>query len=1703
MGKHKVNQPREECAYKSSLRKQLGSKSAGVIFDSGQSALQWRDEVSNIVSHFLQVPGGWDLVKPLKTIEDEVEVDDPRETEYLEVEPTVEVTVDAVIEKKKKSARKLHAQNLKHNLAGVNLNLYSQIVADQKAHDLRGLFENKIAAIEDLRDSLMDNYVKAHTQWKKGKKEFEDVRSQVLGVFNRIFGPSLLKQIQVELGEMRFRAAMAVLEKRYSLSTGGLDNIKSVLNMLMTKTFNPGSGESLTTHIQQLMDWNNQLGESGLKEGVLLIFIMDSISKSSCTSFKDDIDAVRRQNMSLVDSIALFQATSSRLMVEIEASAFSNPQIEQANMTAKVKGHKSKAGKKKTNFEKRVANGVATALAAQAAPARVSNYPTKADKALLRCTVCQGLGLSGVGHTKDTCFSVVPCSKCKGFGHGWWMCNGVNNNSSSSVPGPVNISGRVPLKNSNNKSEMYCTETSGFDFSSNCYFEKSETASALIGAVDSSTNLAGQSFDYFERHELETVSDLLAQTIVALVSFDGETELCHCRMRVIIDSGASSHMVPLRSVVQNLRPINGAVKLGDNNVKLAIEGVGSTSVPGLTDVLLVPKLSVALLSVPKFDADGCKTVFAAGKAKVTGKTGDVIITGTLRDGLYELDDYYCHLLMGSVACHLSYSSMFVDADREDEQNVPPNHESVLFTTINGAVVLKPKCFCILDVDITDSNSVSQCIPCYLGSTDEFLNGSAPHKLKSTIVGMNPLEILHRESGHLSGGYIKRWLRLSMVKGARYTYEQVKNMEMRVCFDCLKGRMKANPGRPVSSHNWPVFAKIGADYKGPFKIKSYHKYNGFMLLSDHKSHFVTAVMMKSKEGVVDILDDYLHENVEMYDCVWKVLQTDYDKIFLSAEVKQWLKDHHIRLYTSAPHTHDQNGLIERAVQNVMDKARILMGVYDTPQYFWEFAVLCACYLINRSPHASLLTTPLQEATGEIPDISCWVPFYCPGVYHVTKEERMAAGAWAPKAERCRMLGYEPTCKNTYIVYNVRTKRIVSRRDCIFDESLSPQDLSDASIRRLGGHGEEHSSEFTSDMFDLCSDSESDHDDVESEDDQREMEEESNVVEDVGKSVGTDCVDEYCVETPYTEGDSQYSVEDRCWTIHVAMIVHDALALPPNPADIHIAQADPIYGEMWTVAIHGELVNFEDRKTFELAVDQQGRAMKTKFVLTYSYKNDYSIKVKCRLVACGYSQVYGVDYLDTFSPTTTNVVVMILFHIAASRGLFTGVFDVSAAFLEGRADIVNFCRLPKELYKSGEVQERFAVVGNFYGEKQAPKIWYDLYDDIMTTMDFIRCPVMPCLYAKFRGDDYMFVTNHVDDGQMATNNKLMITEFMDHLLTRVKKAEFMEDFKKFLGMDIERDPINNKVKLHHSNYITTKFGIDGKKEKIPMSNLTNLRIQPTNPANESLLSVTGTLRFPADRCRPDILVATGEISCGGADGPSDEHVKVSQRIMNYMSSTPDLGVTLGGSGPIILFGFCDASYVTDGNSKSRLGGCVFSGYDSGAISAFSTNNNNSKVKLSQQYDENAMEVEESPAEIMSTLSHSSCEAEIKGIDLILLLLLHIYQIYLFLKVPVQLPIRVYVDNTSAIELCETLKGNHKIKHINMRINFIREQINAGFIELHFVPTKFNVADILTKPLCYELFAYLRNFLLNGFGGVDPSSLFDATAVFAKANLVEEVK
>ena len=59
---------------------------------------------------------------------------------------------------------------------------------------------------------------------------------------------------------------------------------------------------------------------------------------------------------------------------------------------------------------------------------------------------------------------------------------------------------------------------------------------------------------------------------------------------------------------------------------------------------------------------------------------------------------------------------------------------------------------------------------------------------------NALQDLHKQWGHLSERYIKKALQYEMIADCPYTYNDVKSLHLLVCFDCMKGRAKAEPAR---------------------------------------------------------------------------------------------------------------------------------------------------------------------------------------------------------------------------------------------------------------------------------------------------------------------------------------------------------------------------------------------------------------------------------------------------------------------------------------------------------------------------------------------------------------------------------------------------------------------------------------------------------------------------------------------------------------------------------------------------------------------------------------------------------------------------------------------------------------------------------------------------------------------------------------------
>ncbi|GJY41544.1 retrovirus-related pol polyprotein from transposon TNT 1-94 [Tanacetum coccineum] len=73
-----------------------------------------------------------------------------------------------------------------------------------------------------------------------------------------------------------------------------------------------------------------------------------------------------------------------------------------------------------------------------------------------------------------------------------------------------------------------------------------------------------------------------------------------------------------------------------------------------------------------------------------------------------------------------------------------------------------------------------------------------------------------------------------------------------------------------------------------------------------------------------------------------------------------------------------------------------------------------------------------------------------------------------------------------------------------------------------------------------------------------------------------------------------------------------------------------------------------------------------------------------------------------------------------------------------------------------------------------------------------------------------------------------------------------------------------------------------------------------------------------------------------------------------------------------------------------------------------------------------------------------------------------------------IHLYCDNKSVIALCCNNVQHSRAKHIDVRYHFIKEQVENGILELYFIRTEYQLADIFTKPLHKKI-----NFLIKKLG------------------------
>ncbi|KAM1633178.1 hypothetical protein ACFXTN_010277 [Malus domestica] len=215
-----------------------------------------------------------------------------------------------------------------------------------------------------------------------------------------------------------------------------------------------------------------------------------------------------------------------------------------------------------------------------------------------------------------------------------------------------------------------------------------------------------------------------------------------------------------------------------------------------------------------------------------------------------------------------------------------------------------------------------------------------------------------------------------------------------------------------------------------------------------------------------------------------------------------------------------------------------------------------------------------------------------------------------------------------------------------------------------------------------------------------------------------------------------------------------------------------------------------------------------------------------------------------------------------------------------------------------------------------------------------------------------------------------------------------------------------------------------------------------------SIVGALQY-LTFTRPDIAFSVHQVA-QFMQCPMESHYLAVKRILRYLNGTQQYGLQYT-KGDLELNAFSDADWAGDPNDRcSTTGLVVFLG--SNPISWSSKKQN--------------------------TVSRSSTEAEYRAIATTAAELDWIRQILTFLQITVSTPSIMFCDNLSAIALTCNPVMHQRTKHIEIDIHFVRDRVAQQLLQMQFVSSNEQFADILTKGLSAPLFrAHCCNLRLRG--------------------------
>jgi hypothetical protein len=602
------------------------------------------------------------------------------------------------------------------------------------------------------------------------------------------------------------------------------------------------------------------------------------------------------------------------------------------------------------------------------------------------------------------------------------------------------------------------------------------------------------------------------------------------------------------------------------------------------------------------------------------------------------------------------------------------------------------------------------------------------------------DIWHYLLGHLSSS------RLALLH--KYVPTISVNPE-HICTVCPLSKQKRLPFSDSHSVSHFIFELIHCDIWGLFSVKSTNGSQYFLTIVDDHSRYTWVFLMHHKSQTRFILQSFFIFVETQFKTHIKCLRTDNGIEFLMPDFYASKGVIHQRSCVETP---QQNAVVERKHQHLLNVARSLRFQANLPLFFWGDCVLTATHLINRNP------TPLLSNKSHFEVLFHKLPAYNHlrvfGCLCYASTLLQSRTKFDSRATPCIMIGYPSSVKG-YTLFNLHTKSVFISRNVIFHEHVFP-----------------FASNFLNPTTDGCFVI-------------------PNSIPDVNlpNFVPATIPDPVSIPQPSANlrrssrlrNPPSYLQDFHCQLANSSPHFHS-----PSSADSAVSSGTPYpissylsYNKLskahnsfslsvssvfepqffhqavkyphWREAMQAEISALKENQTWTLVdLPPNKTPIGCKWVYKVKFNSNGQLeRYKARLVAKGYSQSEGIDYLETFSPMAKLTTVRLLLALAAAKCWHPHQLDVNNAFFHGTLNEEVYMKLPPGFSFQGE-SEVCKLSKSLYGLKQASRQWFSRFSSTLITHGFAQSKANYSLFTRLQGSSFVALLVYVDDIVIASND-----------------------------------------------------------------------------------------------------------------------------------------------------------------------------------------------------------------------------------------------------------------------------------------------------------------------------------------------------------------